>query len=152
MDPVTVGGVVTVIGSMTTTTKTIMEIVKTARSKSKNPEVERSLSEALEQIFSLQAGMIDLQTKILNLQEENSQLRDKIRQEEERAKDREQYERKEIRGSVVLVRAEEPNNYYCQSCFQTKKRAILLQKMAGVFSIIGSHVCPGCKQHYALVE
>ncbi len=149
MDPVTAGGLVTAIGSMAAATKTIIETVKTARAKSKSPEVENTLSEALEQIFSLQSGMIDLQAKILALQEENSQLREKIRQEEKRADDRGQYQRKQIRNSVVMVREGEPNVYYCPACFESNKR-VPLQKAPSVFQMLGSHKCPQCHAHFQL--
>ncbi len=153
MDPITVGGVATVIGSMAATTKTVIEIVKTARTKAKNPEVEKSLSDALEQIFSLQSSMIDLQAKILSLQEENSQLREKIRQEEARAKDRGQYQRKKIGGAVVLIREEEPDTYYCPACFESRGQRILLQETPRTFRrMVGSHECPQCKADYPIQQ
>jgi cell division protein FtsL len=144
MDPITAGGVAAVIGSMATTTKTVIEIVKTARTKVKNPEVEKSLSDALEQIFSLQTSMIDLQAKILSLQEENSELRGKIRQEEERAKKREQYKRKTVGGAVVYFREEEPDIHYCPACLESKNQGIPLQKVTSPLSIMGSRTCPQC--------
>jgi hypothetical protein len=150
MDPTTAGGVVTAIGSMAATTKTIIETIKAARAKAKNAEVETTLSNALEQIFSLQAGMIDLQAKVLSLQEENSQYREKIRQEEERAKDRRQYQRKQVGSSVVLIREEEPDVYYCPACFESKKQAIPLQRQRPPFNYFGSHECPSCKSNYEI--
>ena len=148
INPVTAGGVAAAIGSMATATKTIIETVKAARSKSKSPEVEKSLSEALEQIFSLQTSMIDLQAKVLALQEENSQLRQKIRQEEEQAKKREEYQRKTVGGAVVYVREDEPNIHYCPACFESRKQPIPLQRVTSPLKIMGSRTCPQCNAYY----
>src|SRR5215467_5351611 len=110
---------------MATTTKTILETIKSARSKSKNSEVEKSLSEALEQIFSLQTGMIDLQAKILALQEENSRLTKKVREEEERAADRERYEIRQLGQSTVVVDKQNPKTYLCATCFEAGEKTYL---------------------------
>jgi hypothetical protein len=147
MDSVTAGGLATALGSMAATTKTIIETVKAARTKVKSPEIEKTLSEALEQIFSLQTGMLDLQAKILHLQEENSQLREKIRREEERAKDRGQYQRKKVGKAEVLVREGDSETFYCPTCFQVKGHYIPLTK---IDDNEYSHMCFTCHTPFPL--
>jgi hypothetical protein len=155
MDGSIAGDVLTTITGMAGATKAVAEAFKTLKARVKgNPEAERAVSDALDQILSLRTGMLDLQEKVLRLQQElassqseNVKLREEISREKKRTADSQQFQRKKVGYAVVMVRENEPDIFYCPSCLEQSGHAIPLQQIdRGEHS----HMCFTCETVFSL--
>ncbi|HTG32578.1 MAG TPA: hypothetical protein VLB76_06565 [Thermoanaerobaculia bacterium] len=146
MDPLTLA----TITGVTSAAKTTLDAILAVLSKGKGRDAEKAAKEALGLVSDLQARLLQFQEIALRLQEENAQLRAEIRQKEEGATERKQYERKTVGRSVVLVREDEPGNFYCPTCMEVKKHAIPLQPHPMRSGSFGSHFCSQCETSYRL--
>src|SRR5436305_4766426 len=155
------GEVLATLTSMASTTKAVLEAVKTAKAKTKSSDTEQALSLAVDQIHSLQSSLFDAKEKALsikaetlNLHAENLQLREEnaklrseiaqlnedIRRNDQGLTEREKYQPKQVGSAVVLVHSDTPGIFYCTACFETKGKAVPLNRLGkGPFSILGSY-------------
>lgn len=151
MDTGAAGEIISVIGGMATATKAVAEAVKTVRTKVKgNKEAEKILSDVFEQVLSLQFRMMDLQTTVLSLQQENAQLHAQLRREQERSSSREHYQHRKVGRATVLVDDRKPGIYYCPNCFESKHEAIPLQGLSEDFEELGTHRCFACDTYFQI--
>jgi len=149
------GEILTTITGMAGATKAVAEAVKALKAKMKgNPEAERGLSDALDQVLSLRSGMLDLQEKVLNLQQElataqseNIKLREEISREKKRTADAQEFHRKKVGHAIVMIRQGEPDIPYCPTCLETSGHAIPLQRIDHGEH---SHMCFTCETVFSL--
>jgi hypothetical protein len=121
MDPVT-ATVAGVAGALKATAELVAVFRKT---KKPDHETERLLSEIESRLLDLKKEVFGLEKREIQLLEENSQLRTKIRTHEERTADRQRYKRKQVGKSIVLVDESEPGIFYCPTCYETPERRLV---------------------------
>jgi len=154
MDPVTLAAISAAAGA----TKSTVDALSSILSKAKGRDAEKAAREALLLVADLNTRLLALQEVTLRLHqekaqalEENAKLRAEIRQKEEGMTERQKYQRKMVKRSIVLVREDEPDYFYCPTCFETKKQTIPLQPHPmGRSSSFGSHFCSQCRTSFRL--
>jgi hypothetical protein len=100
--------------------------------KKPDPETEKVLLEIEARLLATKKEVLGLEQKMIQLEDENFQLRAKIRSHEERAAERQKYKpRKTASGATVMVRRDQPGISYCATCF-AKDLFIPLQPVASV--------------------
>ena len=137
------------IGTMATAIKSIAEALSGIRGRTKDAAAKRELSSVFDSVLALQARVFDLQQTILRLQDENRDLRAHVRAEEGRSSQREEYERRKIRDSWVIVPKGEEGPYLCPTCFDagTKSHLSILPRP---FRRLGTHRCTKCEAVFDL--
>lgn len=152
MDAETLATITTLAGAA----KTTIEAIRAALSGSKGREAKAS--DALGLIADLQSRVLALQEIAFRLHqekmqavqeknaalEENGKLREQVRQKEERAANRERYERRRLGQSVVVVLPEEPEVYLCATCFEAGEK-VYLSRVPRELQDMGTHRCQKCK-------
>jgi len=130
VDPVTLATITGVTGAA----KLALEIARDALLKGKGRGAERANQEALALVDSLNARLVELEKISLQLHaektqaiEENTRLRAEIREQEERAAERQRYKSQKVGASLLLVRDDDPEIFYCPTCAETKRFHISLQ-------------------------
>jgi hypothetical protein len=134
--------VLTTIAGVATATKTTIEAVRAALAKSKaNQETLALVADLQARILQLQEIAFRLHQEKAQAFEENAKLRADIRRKEEGATDRENYERRNVRNSAVVVRKDEPDSYLCATCFEAGRKVYLSKlPFTGV-----KYRCPTCR-------
>ena len=145
MDPIsTVAGVASAI-------KAVSEMVTGFRKKKKaDPETESLLSEIETRLFALQKEVLSLKEHEIRLLEENSQLRAKISSKEEGSLERQKYQRKKVGKATVMVRDDEPDTYYCPTCYANGKFIPIQVAPGGFAGVFGSHHCSTCNSFFPI--
>jgi chromosome segregation ATPase len=142
----------TTITGLAGAAKTSIEAIRAALG-TKGRGAEKALAPIADlqaRVFELQEVALRLQRELAEAQEENAKLRTQIRQKEEGAAERQNYQRKQIGQSTVLARDDEPGTYYCTTCQATHGRYVPLQPMPRNFRSMGSHRCTVCNTIYQL--
>lgn len=159
--------VLSALGGAASTTKTILDTIRAAKASIKNGDMQARLESALAEGNALQTRLFEIQEKvaslnrtIIHLESENAQLtrketdlREEIRRKEEGASERQKYQRKAIGKSVVMVRDDEPQQYFCPTCFEkTGGKGIPIQPYPPIVvqSIGFTHHCASCKTDFSL--
>lgn len=108
------------------------------------------VTQALDFVGDAQDRLSHVQARIIELQDENRALNDKLRAVENWQARREQYEFvKAAAGGIVLQSstAADFDHYACPTCAETKEQIHPLQP-AGKYS--GNLQCPGCEKYYSI--
>jgi septal ring factor EnvC (AmiA/AmiB activator) len=158
MDPETLATLAQAAGGAAGAVKTVVEALTLTRGKVKgNREAEEQLSESIQLVLDLQTRLLDLQAKAFSLQgelsklqEQNTQLREQIREEEKRSADRKQYQRKKVGQATVVVSEEDPETYFCPTCFEKSKQTVAIQSHPMRGGSFGSHYCYTCKTSFRI--
>jgi len=137
-----------VLGTVTAaanSVKAVVEAIKTARAKAKgNAGALAALVDAHELALSLQSSLFEAKEQAFALQEENRQLRAQVAEYQARALDRENYERRKMGQTVVVVHKDHPDRPLCATCFEAD-RLVDLTELPRVAQVVGTHMCPTCK-------
>jgi hypothetical protein len=107
-------------------------------------DLQTRVLELQEIAFRLGRELAQAHKENVQAQEENARLREQVRQEHERAADRECYERRRIGESVVVVRKDDPQTYLCATCFEADAR-VYLTKLPSSDRDVGTHYCHKCQ-------
>jgi len=156
MDPETVTAMVLTAKGAAGAIKGVIDAIGAARAQVKdNKEADKKLSDFLDLVIELRTRILALQEKAFDfqkdlgeLQSENMKLREEIRSKEERAADRQKYQRKQVGRAVLMVHSDDPSAYFCPACFETKERPIPLQNRSNPMSHSGTYLCPSCDARY----
>jgi prophage DNA circulation protein len=149
-EAITAEQVLNTITAAASSMKSVVEAIKTARTKAKgNKEAMAALLEAQELALSLQASLFAAKEQAFALQEENRELRTKVRQYEERAIDQEKYEPRKVGQATVMVLKDSPDTFLCATCFANGKLSYL-EPQSSVLTILGTHHCSGCGAYVTL--
>jgi hypothetical protein len=138
--------------------KAVTEMVAGLRGGKNKPDSETAkvLLEIEARLLATKKEVLDLEQKTVQLEDENSQLRAKIRSHEERAADRQHYKHMKAgaAGYIVVVDDRNPNIPNCSACCAKYDRLVPLHPMSRDFRALGSgtHFCPHCKIPSSLGE
>ena len=97
--------------------------------------------------------LMELHDAFQALREENSRLREELRQRDARARARGAYEQRRIGNAVVLVRANADGTDgppCCPKCRDDDGEPLPLQGLSSEFSVIASHQCTSCQGTFNL--
>ncbi|MFY9825932.1 MAG: hypothetical protein WAM82_31470 [Thermoanaerobaculia bacterium] len=148
MDPTTLTTITAAFGAA----KTGIEAVRAALAKGKVSRETLTLVDGLQaRIFELQEIAFRLhEEKVQAIKakeealEENAQLRKDVRQKEEGATDRDNYQRRKFGSAAVVVRKDEPDTYLCATCFERGDK-VYLSPLPSAMRMIGTYQCKKCK-------
>lgn len=133
MDPESIALTITTINGVANATKTTIEAVRAALTKSKGHSDGKE-NEALFLIGDLQTRLFELQQIASRLSSElaeekhrNLQLRTEMSQKGEWTAERKQYKRKKVGHSVFLVHEDDSDTLHCPTCFVTRQMPITVQ-------------------------
>ena|ERR1700709_268913 len=150
MDPATIA----TIAGLTGAAKTTVETVRLILEKAKGRDAEKAAKEALGLVMELNTRLLQLQEIAFRLHEEkaqaveeNTQLRKEIRHKEEWVAEGKKYKGKKVGHSLFLVHEDDPDLFYCPTCFRTKQALITVQPYSGRYAPIGSiggYQCNSC--------
>lgn len=138
----TVAEIAGTVSAVVTLTTKLTELVNKVKDKPPK-EAKAAIGEVQDLALTLQSRLLELQAQALSLQSENADLRAQIRQQEERALEREKYERRRIGSATVVVPKDDPETFLCASCY-TAGRLVYLDALGAPFRSIGTHRCPSC--------
>ena len=97
--------------------------------------------------------LMELHDSFQALREENSRLRDELRQRDAKASARAAYEQRQIRNAVVLVRVGADGTDgppCCPKCRDEDGEPLPLQGLSKSFRSIASHHCTSCRGTFDL--
>ena len=97
--------------------------------------------------------LMELHDAFQALRDENSRLREKLRQLKARMSARESYEQRQIGNAVVLVRVRADGTDgppCCPKCRDDEGEPLPLQGLSPEFGSIASHLCTSCKGTFNL--
>lgn len=138
--------VLTLIGSAVGLSNQLADTVGEAKARS-GKQAEK-MAQVQQLAISLRSELLQIQEVALRLQAENAELRAQIRQNGERATEREQYETRQIGQDAAVVRKGESAPLYCPNCFDAGKLTVL--GSAGMGDDMPSHVCGVCESFFQL--
>ncbi|HVT61027.1 MAG TPA: hypothetical protein VHR45_21875 [Thermoanaerobaculia bacterium] len=146
MDPETLATITGLAGAAKASIEAIRAALGTRGRGSGKPAKETLglIDDLQARILQLQEIALRLSRELAQAQEENTQLREQVRQKEERAADRERYEQRRVGQSVVVVAKENPEVYLCATCFEAGAK-VYLTKLPRLARNVGTHSCPRCK-------
>lgn len=123
--------------------------LRSAMDRAKNAKTKQDLSQAYDLVLSLQSRLLEFQAQALQLQAENAELRSQIRQNQERALERDKYELKTMGRDAAVVPKGESRPLYCPNCYQDGKLRVL--GSTGMrYSGLPSHICGACQAVFNL--
>ena len=105
--------------------------------------------ETQDTLVTLKSQLLDLREAVLQLQEENGQLRAKLREQHRGTDKSKNFERRKIGQGWVMVPIGEEEPYFCPTCLDAGRESTLqLHPMRG--GGFGSHYCSQCKTSFSL--
>ena len=111
--------------------------------------IEATLLRAKETILDLRQSLTEALAECAALREEAASAESKGGPEEGRVLEQEQYERKKVGQSWVMVPTGDDEPQYCLTCFALGQ-IIPLQPMGSLFASTATHNCPQCGATFLL--
>ena len=98
-------------------------------------------------IADLNLQLADLKMQVAEFQEENHELRTKLKAREDLSELR---SKMELVDDVYFLRGDsgEQPGPYCVHCFDAKKELVRVKKETGPFTAAGKYYCPSCRTHF----
>jgi regulator of replication initiation timing len=110
---------------------------------------KKRINEILEKIGPIQDTLFDLREELFRLQTENTQLKEKLKENEDWERKLAEYQLTETAGGAVVYQFKgELKHYICPSCLNKKEIHILqdTRTMGGGFN------CPGCNKLFRIKQ
>lgn len=119
----------------------IVKDLKSATSAIKDAEVKLKIAELLE-------AMSEVKIKLVEAQDENLELREKIRKLERSLSEQDEVVFRN--GYFYLAEPQEgkPEGPFCPNCHSTKNILSLLTEVTGLLSQLGKYECPSCEKRF----
>ncbi len=129
--------------------KGAIDLIKNGKdlvSKSKNIDAIHKINEAEKNVSTALQAIYELQTELIRLQEENRQLKDKLREGNDWQDRISNYTLEPTPGGATVYASigGQEKHYICPSC--TEKKEIHILQDRHVYT--GDYLCPSCKATY----
>ncbi len=138
-----------VISGAMSATKFAVDALRAYAATMVRNESAGKIAEALDHLLSLQSTLFDLRAQLAEIQQENFELRAKLRERSEWDEQSSIYGLVETKGGAVVYRTKEPPlRYACPKCFGDRK----IQFLQDLKVYSGDYRCPDCKVTYPVDE